>query len=87
MWELMQSAVTVEIPTIVTSEAVKTMYEYTVIIHKCMAKRRENTYKPLHNYTMVGTPSTPPRHIQRGSRKKKGKGRKRFYPSATSYYI
>lgn len=72
----MHSAVTVEISTIGTNEAVKVVHKYTVIIHKCMAKHRENTYKPLHNYTMVGTPSTPPRHIQRGSRKKKRKGRK-----------
>lgn len=72
----MQNAVTVEISTIVTNEAVKLMHNYTVIIHKCMQNHRENTYKPLHNYTMVGTPSTPPRHIQRGSRKKKRKKRK-----------
>lgn len=72
----MQNAVTVEISTIGMNEAVKAVHKYTVIIHKCMAKHRENTYKPLHNYTMVWTPSTPPRHIQRGSRKKKRKGRK-----------
>lgn len=83
----MQSAITVEISTIVTSEAVKVVHRYTVIIHKCMQKHRENTYKPLHNYTMVGTPSTPPRHIQRGSRKKKEKEGKRFDPSTTSYYV
>lgn len=83
----MQNAVTVEISTIVTNEAVKLMDNYTVIIHKCMQKHRGNTHKPLHNYTMVGTPSTPPRHIQRGSRKKKEKEGKRFDPSTTSYYI
>lgn len=83
----MQNAVTVEISTIVTNEAVKLMHNYTVIIHKCMQKHRENTYKPLHKYTMVGTPPTPPRHIQRGSRKKKRKEGERFYPSTTSYYI
>lgn len=76
MQELMQNAVIVEISTIGTNEAVEVVHKYTVIIHKCMAKHRENTYEPLHNYTMVGTPSTPPRHIQRGSRKKKRKGRK-----------
>lgn len=76
MQELMQNAVTVEIPMNTADEAVKTMYKYTVIMHKCMQKHRENTHKSLHNYTMVGTPSTPPRHIQRGSRKKKRKGRK-----------
>lgn len=69
----MQSVKTVEIPTIVRNEAVKVVHKHTVIIHKCMQKHRENTHKPLHNYTMVGTPSTPPRHIQRGSRKKKKK--------------
>ena len=83
----MQNAVTVEISTIVTNEAVKLMHKYTAIIHKCMQNHRENTHKPLHNYTMVGTPSTPPRHIQREGREKKRKGRKRFDPSATSYYI
>lgn len=83
----MQNAVTVEISTIGANEAVKMVHKYTVIIHKCMAKHRENTYKPLHNYAMVGTPSTPPRHIQRGSRKKKEKEGKRFDPSTTSYYI
>lgn len=72
----MQSTVIVEISTIVTNEAVKAVHKHTVIIHKCMAKHRENTHKPLHNYTMVGTPSTPPRHIQRGSRKKERKKRK-----------
>ena len=72
----MQSAITVEISTIITNEAVKLMHRYTVIIHKCMQKHRENTYKSLHNYTMVGTPSTPPRHIQRGRRKKEKEGRK-----------
>ena len=72
----MQSAITVEISTIVTNEAVKLMHKHTVIIHKCMQNHRENTHKSLHNYTMAGTPSTPPRHIQRGSRKKKRKGRK-----------
>lgn len=72
----MQRAVIVEISTIETNEAVKLMHRYTVIIHKCMQKHRENTYKSLHNYTMVGTPSTPPRHIQRGSRKKERKKRK-----------
>lgn len=72
----MQSAITVEISTSVTNEAVKLMHKYTVIIRKCMAKHRGNTYKPLHNYTMVGTPPTPPRHIQRGSRKKERKKRK-----------
>lgn len=72
----MQRAVTVEISTIETNEAVKLVHTYTVIIHKCMQNHRENTHKSLHNYTMVGTPSTPPRHIQRGSRKKERKGRK-----------
>lgn len=83
----MQNTTTVEIPTIIADEAVKLMHKYTAIIHKCMAKHRENTYKPLHNYTMVGTPSTPPRHIQRGSRKKERKEGRRFDPSTTSYYI
>lgn len=72
----MQNAQTVEIPTITASEAVKSVHKYTVIIHKCMQKHRENTYKSLHNYTTVGTPSTPPRHIQREGREKKRKGRK-----------
>lgn len=83
----MQSAITVEISTSTTNEAVKLMHKYTVIIHKCMQNHRENTHKSLHNYTMVGTPSTPPRHIQRGSRKKKEKEGKRVDPSTTSYYI
>lgn len=72
----MQNTTTVEISMIGTNEAVKAVHKYTVIIHKCMQKHRENTYKSLHNYTMVGTPSTPPRHIQRGSRKKERKKRK-----------
>ena len=72
----MQSVTTVEISTIIKNEAVKTVHKYTVIIHKCMQKHRENTCKPPYNYAMVGTPSTPPRHIQREGREKKRKGRK-----------
>lgn len=72
----MQSAITVEISTIETNEVVKLMHKYTVIIHKCMQKHRKNTHESLHNYTMIRTPSTPPRHIQRGSRKKERKKRK-----------
>lgn len=85
----MQNAVTVEISTIRTNEAVKLTHKYTVIIHKCMQNHRENTYKSLHNYTMVGTAPYPPHPAtyREGAGRKKEKEGKRFYPSTTSYYI
>ena len=85
----MQNTTTVEIPTITADKAVKLMHKYTVIIHKCMQNHRENTYKLLHNYTTVGTAPYPPHPAtyREGAGRKKEKEGKRFYPSATSYYI
>lgn len=63
------------------------MYKYTVIMHKCMQKHRENTYKSLHNYTMVGLhPPHPATYREKAGRRKEKEGR-RFDPSTTSYYI
>lgn len=83
----MQNAQTVEIPTIIASEAVKSVHKYTVIIHKCMAKRRENTYKSLHNYTTVGLHPPHPATYREKAGRRKEKEVKRFDPSTTSYYI